>query len=90
MNNDDKEKIKELENYSNDLLNDLQTISNDWETLKIENEALERKINDKDTVTEDIIAVKDNQIKQLQDINKRISEEFDDKEKGKEINSINI
>jgi len=90
MNNDDKEKIKELENYSNDLLNDLQTISNDWETLKIENEALERKINDKDTVTEDIIAVKDNQIKQLQDINKRISEEFDDKEKGKVISVIKI
>jgi len=83
--NEAEPKITELEKYINDLEEDLQTISNDWENLKVENETLENNIIQKKAEAEEIINVKDDQIKLLQDSNKRLIDEIEPKEKGKDL-----
>lgn len=79
-------KIQSLEKEINDLLSDLNTISNEVETLKSENEMMDQKLSSQISESEEIIEVKDTQIRKLQEVNKRLSlsiEEYETREKAK-------
>lgn len=79
-------KIQGLEKEINDLLSDLNTISNEAEALKTENELMEQKLSSQISESDEIIEVKDTQIRKLQEVNKRLSlsiEEYETREKAK-------
>jgi chromosome segregation ATPase len=79
-------KIQVLEKEINELLSDHDNISRELESIKTENEILDQKLFLLASESDEIIDVKDTQIKQLQDNNKRLSitiEEYEINEKAK-------
>ena len=73
LRNDAEPKIHHLQKEVSGLLSDLHTASAQVETLKTENLCLKQSLEETERSSEEIIDVKDAQIKQLQDWNYRLS-----------------
>lgn len=73
LRNEAEPKIHHLEKEISELLSDLHTQSADIETLKTENSCLKQRIEESERSSEEIIDIKDTQIKQLQECNRRLS-----------------
>lgn len=59
------------------MLSDLQNLSNDVETLKTENEQLQKQLKEETEKSDQIIEVKDNQIQQLKNNNADLVRKID-------------
>lgn len=84
LKNEAEPRIEHLEKEMSELISELNALTADIEALKTENDCLKQRIEEEGERSEEIIEVKDGQIKQLKDCNQRLSatiEEYESKER---------